>query len=55
MGGSLQPSDFAPMLIPTIAGGLIGGILLDKLDLSYLKRLFGLLVLLSGILMIVRT
>ena len=54
LGGSLDPVAFAPMLLPTVAGGLLGGILLDRLDLAHLKRLFGLLVLVSGILMIVR-
>ena len=42
------------MLLPTIAGGVLGGILLDKLKLTWLSRLFALLVLISGIFMIVR-
>lgn len=52
--GTLDFSAFAPMLLPTIAGGLLGGWLLDRLKLAWLSRLFALLVLVSGILMIVR-
>lgn len=51
---ALDLASFAPMLLPTIAGGVLGGILLDKLKLAWLSRLFALLVLISGIFMIVR-
>ena len=51
---ALDLASFAPMLVPTIAGGVLGGILLDKLKLAWLSRLFALLVFISGILMIVR-
>lgn len=51
---ALDLSSFAPMLLPTVAGGLLGGILLDKLKLDWLSRLFALLVLVSGFFMIVR-
>lgn len=52
--GALDPEAFAPMILPSIAGGVLGGLLLDKLALPWLRRLFALLVLCSGVLMIVR-
>ncbi len=52
--GALDFSAFSPMLMPSVIGGVLGGWLLDKLRLSWLKRLFALLVLVSGILMIIR-
>ena len=52
--GALDFNAFAPMLLPSVVGGILGGWLLDRLKLDLLKRLFALLVLISGILMIVR-
>ena len=52
--GTLDLGGFAPMLIPTVVGGVLGGILLDRLRPDLLKRLFALLILVSGVLMIVR-
>ena len=52
--GALDLQAFSPLLLPSVAGGLLGGWLLDRLKLDWLKRLFALLVLISGILMIVR-
>lgn len=52
--GTLDLGGFAPMLLPTVVGGVLGGILLDRLKLDWVKRLFALLVLISGVLMIVR-
>ena len=51
---ALDLAAFSPMLLPSVAGGILGGILLDKLRLELLKRLFALLVLISGVLMLVR-
>ena len=52
--GSLALDGFAPMILPSVVGGLLGALLLDKLRLDWLKRLFSLLLLVSGVLMIVR-
>lgn len=52
--GALDLQAFSPFLLPSVIGGLIGGWLLDRLGLDWLKRLFALLVLISGVLMIVR-
>jgi uncharacterized membrane protein YfcA len=53
-GGSLDLGGFAPMILPTVLGGVLGAFLLDKLRLDWLKRLFSLLLLVSGVLMVVR-
>ncbi len=52
--GALDLSGFAPMILPTLLGGVLGALLLDKLRLDWLKRLFSLLLLVSGALMIAR-
>ncbi len=52
--GTLDIGAFSPMILPSLAGGVIGGILLDRLKLSFLQRMFALLILISGVLMIVR-
>lgn len=54
-GGTLDLGGFAPMLLPTVVGGVLGALVLDKLRLDWLKRLFSLLLLISGVLMVVRT
>ncbi|MBO5898553.1 MAG: TSUP family transporter [Clostridia bacterium] len=53
-GGTLDLGGFAPMILPTVLGGVLGAFLLDKLRLDWLKRLFSLLLLVSGVLMVVR-
>ena len=52
--GVLNLSAFAPLLLPTVAGGLLGGWLLDKLQLGWIRKMFALLLLVSGLLMIIR-
>lgn len=52
--GALDLGAFSPFLLPSVAGGLLGGWLLDRLKPDFLKRLFALLVLISGVLMMVR-
>lgn len=52
--GALDMTSFAPMILPSLLGGILGGFLLDRLHLSFLRKLFSLLVLISGVLMIVR-
>ena len=53
--GRLNLSDFAPLILPSLLGGLLGGFLLDRLKLPWIRTLFSLLVLVSGVLMIVRS
>ncbi|MBR2621058.1 MAG: TSUP family transporter [Clostridia bacterium] len=52
--GALDVKAFSPMLLPSLLGGILGGILLDRLKLSWLRTLFSLLVLISGIFMLFR-
>ena len=52
--GALDVAAFTPLILPSIAGGVLGGFLLDRLRVSWLRWLFSLLVLFSGIVMIVR-
>ena len=54
LGGHLVTEGFGVLALPAIAGGVIGGLLLGKLGDSLLKKLFGILVVLSGILLIIR-
>lgn len=51
--GVLDVAAFSPLLLPSVAGGIVGGILLDRLSPSRLKTLFAVLLLVSGILLIV--
>ena len=53
--GRLNLSNFAPLILPSLLGGLLGGFLLDRLKLPWIRTLFSLLVLVSGVLMIVRS
>jgi uncharacterized membrane protein YfcA len=41
-------------LLPAIIGGIVGGILLDKLKENVIMKLFAFLVIYSGLAMIVR-
>ncbi len=54
MNGNLSFSGFKPYWIPALAGGIIGGILLSKLQGKTLKKIFGALVVWSGIMLIIR-
>ena len=54
LAGHLVTERFGIYAIPAIAGGLAGGLLLGRLGGTALKRLFGLLVIWSGILLILR-
>lgn len=50
--GRMSGVDFEAYLIPSIAGGILGGYLLDRLKLPLLKRLFALIVVWSGVYML---
>lgn len=52
--GALDPAVFAPLLLPAVAGGILGGVLLDRLKLPVLRLLFAILVIWSGAVMILR-
>ena len=52
--GHLVTEGFGIYALPAIVGGVLGGILLGRLKASLLKKLFGALVVLSGILLIIR-
>ncbi len=54
MGGNISLPAFQPYWLPAIAGGIVGGILLGKLQGKFLKKLFGALVVWSGIMLIIR-
>ena len=52
--GNTNFDGFLPFVFPAIIGGIIGGILLCKINTALLKKLFAVLVAISGILLIVR-
>ena len=52
--GRLVLSSFAPYLLPAILGGLVGGVVLDRMRLPFLQKLFALLLLISGVRMLLR-
>ena len=52
--GNLPVSDFSVYVLPAIAGGFLGGLLLERLRGVTAKRLFALLVIYSGLFLILR-
>ena len=52
--GRLDLTAFAPFLLPAILGGLVGGVVLDRVRLPFLQKLFALLLLISGVRMLLR-
>lgn len=52
--GNLELSGFAPFALPAILGGIVGAILLGRIDKRLLGKLFGGLVVWSGVMLIVR-
>ncbi len=51
--GSLELNAFAPLILPAVAGGVLGGLLLRRLSPRFLSRLFAAVVLISGIVLVV--
>lgn len=47
--GSVSISDASGYLLPAALGGITGALLLDKINLKFLKKLFALLVVYAGI------
>lgn len=54
MEGQLSTEGFGKYALPAVLGGLLGGILLGRLQAPTLKKLFGALVIWSGVLLIIR-
>lgn len=52
--GTLDVMAFAPLALPSLAGGILGGVLLDRLQFSRTKTLFAILLLISGLFLIFR-
>ena len=52
--GSTSFEGFSNFIIPAILGGLLGGLLLCKINAFFLKKLFAALVAISGFLLLFR-
>ena len=52
--GSVSLDGFAPFIAPALVGGLLGALLLCKINTVFLKKLFAILVAVSGILLLFR-
>ena len=52
--GYMSLEGFGIFVIPALLGGLAGGVLLGRLDTSFLKKSFAGLVIISGIILMVR-
>ncbi|MBE6538888.1 MAG: sulfite exporter TauE/SafE family protein [Ruminococcaceae bacterium] len=52
--GNISTERFSSFVIPAIAGGLVGAFLLSRISTVWLKRIFALLVIWSGIYMVMR-
>ena len=54
MGGMLDTEYIPKIILPAVIGGVLGGVLLDRLKETVIMRLFAFLVIYSGLAMIVR-
>ena len=54
IAGNLTVSGIGVYAIPAIIGGIVGGILLGKIRLTALRKLFAALVIYSGIVLIIK-
>lgn len=52
--GNISTERFSVFVIPAIVGGLVGAFLLSRISTVWLKRIFALLVIWSGIYMVMR-
>ena len=52
--GSLSLSEAAPYILPAVAGGAVGAILLDKFNAGIFRKLFALLVVWAGLSMMAK-
>lgn len=53
--GSLKPEASAKFLVPAALGGLLGAFLLKRISVTWLKRVFAVLMAVSGAIMISRS
>ncbi len=54
LGGRLTADGIDALLLPAMVGGAAGALLLDRIAVASARRLFALLVVFSGIVMLVR-
>ncbi len=52
--GNVSPKELGALVIPAITGGVAAGFLIDKIKTSFLNKLFAVLVVISGILLIIK-
>lgn len=52
--GHINTEGFGYFALPAIIGGAVGGLLLGKVKAGWVKKLFAVLVVISGILLIIR-
>lgn len=52
--GEISTSGLGAFIIPAILGGVCGGLLLGRINAGFLKRLFALIVIYSGIMLIIK-
>ena len=52
--GHIDTQGFGVFALPALIGGTVGGLLLGKVKADWVKKLFAVLVIISGILLIVR-
>lgn len=52
--GNLSVSGIGVYIFPAILGGLAGGVMLEKIKTSFLKKLFAALVIYSGITLMIK-
>ena len=54
LAGRLITDGFGIYVLPAVLGGILGAVLLGKMKATFIKKLFGALVIYSGILLILR-
>ncbi|MBQ7379473.1 MAG: TSUP family transporter [Clostridia bacterium] len=52
--GNAPPADLTRFVLPAAVGGLTGGLLLQRISSAALKRIFAILLVVSGAIMILR-
>lgn len=52
IGGSMPSGELNLLVLPAVIGGLLGGILLDRIDPLWIQLIFSAIVLYSGIAML---
>lgn len=53
-GGNAPPADLSRFVLPAAVGGLTGGLLMGKISSGTLGRIFAVLLVISGVIMILR-